>query len=569
MYKRQINISGWKIGDNSANDTFEGNMDYGNGSLVIPPYGYAIITAKNTRFYENSSLSNNAIAVYVDDDKIGNGLGNSGDMLYLMDQEGDIVDAVEWGIDYTEISGTPVELVDEGYSIGRYNGVDTDNSSMDFYMSIPTPASTNIPIKEMLKISDYPLFIAKPSINSQFSLPFIVNVSISNLTSYENSFLKIYVVGENNSSYPASQTWNGKEWVYSNLYSINITADRYGNYFRWIPLRLNREYQEYKKHVEYNQSGFIKVKLRREDGYIIETSRVIYFLDMDNSTSNGVPGGCIVGLLPENLSGILYIRNETDILTGCYLVENNNIDEGFPSNMGYYKLFSPIGDGYKIYLDDTLLYSNISIRQGFYNLRLNISKTEFFTDIGKPCDIPVILENTGNFNDTFQIDIDSSDYSWVAYVDSFSINISSKESIILPVHVIPSGNLRYKNRNTSISLTVNSINDIAIVSSIKFDVYIKSPDLNITGLKFFDENNVECSQCGEGDIIRIKAYLRNQGLENASNVTVYFYYDLIDDNYLIGIKQYESIGKYQKYPSVIWDTHNVNKGEHKLSLIHI
>ncbi len=557
---RSINISGWIIGDNSANDSIEGDIVHGNGSLVIPAYGYAVITSKDTKVYENFSLPSNAIAIYVDDNSIGNGLGNNGDMLYLMDENKSIIDTVEWGIDYTEIPGSPVKLVDEGYSIGRYS--DTGNSSIDFYKSIPTPASSNIPVDEVIKISSYPLFIAKASIGNQYSIPFIVNVSISNLRSYENSSLKIYITGENSSGYPASQTWNGEEWVYSNLYAINITADEYGSYSRWIPLRLNKEYQEYKKHVENNQSGFINVKLKREDGSILEVKHKIYFLDMDNSTSNGISGGFTVGLLSENISGILFIRNETDILTGCYPVEYNGIEEGFPSIEGYYKISSPIGEGYKIYLDDKLIYSNVSIRQGSYNLKLDISKTDFFIGIGESCDIPIILENTGDFNDTYHIDIKNTADNWVVYVNSFNINLSSHKSIILPIHIIPSDDLKYD--NSSISVTINSVNDISIVSSIKFNVYIKAPDLTITRLKIYDENGKECIQFGEGEVIRIKAFLRNQGLEDASDVNIYFYYDMIDNNHIIGVKHYDSIGRYQKYPSIKWDTHNIVNGYHTI-----
>jgi hypothetical protein len=91
---QSINVSGWRITDNSAEDFLEGDSDNGNGATVIPPYGYAIIADHGTEIYENFFIPNNTIRLYVDDSSIGNGLSNSEDKLILKNSTGNAIDAV-------------------------------------------------------------------------------------------------------------------------------------------------------------------------------------------------------------------------------------------------------------------------------------------------------------------------------------------------------------------------------------------------------------------------------------------------------------------------------------------
>ena len=126
-----INVSGWNITDNYACDFLEGDNDHGNGTTRIPPHGYAIIADRGTRIYENFSVNSTAIRLYVDDSSIGNGLGNEKDRLILENSNGGQVDAVEWGYNYTEVPGTPIDLVDEGHSLARNNDSDANNSFID------------------------------------------------------------------------------------------------------------------------------------------------------------------------------------------------------------------------------------------------------------------------------------------------------------------------------------------------------------------------------------------------------------------------------------------------------
>ncbi|MEK6876145.1 MAG: lamin tail domain-containing protein, partial [Nanoarchaeota archaeon] len=75
---RDVNVSGWSIGDDNDNDTIEGGL-YNNEGAIIPAFGYAIITDDATRVYNNFNVSNDAVRLYVNDSSIGSfGLKNDG-----------------------------------------------------------------------------------------------------------------------------------------------------------------------------------------------------------------------------------------------------------------------------------------------------------------------------------------------------------------------------------------------------------------------------------------------------------------------------------------------------------
>lgn len=77
-----VNVSSWVMGDDSGNDTLQGGLYNGEGT-IMEPFGFAIITDDNTRVYNNFNVSPDAIKLYVDDSSIGNGLLNDGETIYL------------------------------------------------------------------------------------------------------------------------------------------------------------------------------------------------------------------------------------------------------------------------------------------------------------------------------------------------------------------------------------------------------------------------------------------------------------------------------------------------------
>jgi phosphatidylserine/phosphatidylglycerophosphate/cardiolipin synthase-like enzyme len=83
----------------------------------------------------------------------------------------------------------------------------------------------------------------------------------------------------------------------------------------------------------------------------------------------------------------------------------------------------------------------------------------------------------------------------------------------------------------------------------------------------YKESGENITIFGEAEIIRIKAFMKNIGNENSTNTDVFFYSDSLDDSNLIGIKNYDTVSKYQKYPSVIWDTSGITPGQHDILVL--
>jgi len=91
-----INVNNWSIGDDQGNYTIEGGL-YDKEGTVIEPFGYAIITSEATRVYNNFNVSDDAMKLYVADGRIANrGLKNSGETIYLYDNNGNLIDKREY-----------------------------------------------------------------------------------------------------------------------------------------------------------------------------------------------------------------------------------------------------------------------------------------------------------------------------------------------------------------------------------------------------------------------------------------------------------------------------------------
>ena len=571
---QSINVSEWSITDNFSEDFLEGDSDHGNGSTIIPPYGYAIIADHGTSIYENYSISNTTIKLYVDDLSIGNGLGNSNDKLILKNSNGTTIDAMEWGEDFIDVPGYPAALVDVNHSLCRYQNTDTNDSSVDFYDGVvPTPGSENtIVINSYLDIDLYPVYIPKIHNNSDYSIPFSIKINMTNFSSHQNYEIKAYVLGNETSNFPSTQIWYDESWQYS-YYYFNITTDENGNFSDWLNLRFKKSYQEYQKHIENNNSAYLFVKIKNNN-ISREISKKIYLLDLDESTVNGTTGGYAVGIARQNNTILdkktVIIKNNTNSITGIYATEDNNIDETFPSEPGYYKLPSPAGTNYSIhFLEDngSILHiiSNVTINQGDYDVDIYCPTTYYLVRKTETLDIAVSVENYGDFNDSFMLTIDDATAGWAATLDNTTLHLKLRDVNYTTLHVIPCQN--YECRVAFITLSATSQSDISKKDTITFEIELLGPDLNITKIKCLDEEKKENTTFGEGRIINIKAFVKNKGNENATDVNVTFYYDTKDNDHLIGTKQYDSISKYQKYPSVDWDTTDVPIGNHTIFVV--
>ena len=91
-------------------------------------------------------------------------------------------------------------------------------------------------------------------------------------------------------------------------------------------------------------------------------------------------------------------------------------------------------------------------------------------------------------------------------------------------------------------------------------------DIVVRWTKVMDENKNEVKEIGEGEIVWIKASVKNDGEEISHPFNVSFYLDFVDEDNLIGKKHYESINKY-RYPRVKWDTKNLEEGKHSIIVI--
>jgi phosphatidylserine/phosphatidylglycerophosphate/cardiolipin synthase-like enzyme len=571
-----INISDWSITDNFSEDFIEGDSDHGNGTTIIPSHGYAIITDHGTKAYENYSIANNVIRLYIDDLSIGNGLGNSKDKIILKNKTGTIIDAIEWGEDYTDVPGAPANLVQENSSLARYDNIDTNNTNNDFFESTnPTPGSKNQHATEpKLEIETYPRYISKIENNSEYSIPFAIRVNISNYASNETYQLKTYLTRNISGRWPASQTWDEDTWTYSDRYTHSIHTDRNGNWTDWVYLRFKKDYVEYQNNIKRNNVAYINVKIKKEDNSTNEISKQIHLLDMDSSTSNGTIGGYIIGTAEDNNTflenKIILVENKSNETTGIYLTENNEIDEGLISKPGYYKITSPVSSENTIkFIDEEgkeiHTIANVTVEQGKYKVSISSPDSFYFVKLHNTVDIPLTVENTGDFNDNITISVDQTSNNWEATLDQEKISLNPKSTKNVNLHVAPPEINEYI--TSSITISVTSEKDPGETDEITIDFEILGPDLTIKTIKIYDESKNQSAVFGHGEIIKIKAFLKNLGNENATDVNVKFYYDKTDMNHFIGSKNYELVSKYQKYPSVEWDTKDAAPGDHTIFVI--
>jgi phosphatidylserine/phosphatidylglycerophosphate/cardiolipin synthase-like enzyme len=571
-----VNVSGYSITDNYSNDLIEADFDHSNGTTIIPPYGYGLIVDHGTKIYENYSISNNTIKLYVHDSSIGNGLGNNQDKLILKNITGVEIDNIEWGYDYPDVSGMPATLVDKGHSLARYKNIDTNDTSNDFYEGIiPTPGTKNLFIQsQSINIDLYPLFIAKIQNNSMYSLPFAIKINISNYEPNKNYQIKSYVVGDILSRYPATQTWDTKSWIYSDRYTLNITTDDNGNWSGWTYLRFNKDYTEYQTNIKHNCSAYLNLKIKKEDNSTDEISKKVYLLDMDDSTSNATKGGYIAGKIENNNTflenKIIFIENKTNIITGIYFTEDNKIDENFVLRPGYFKITSPVDTNYSIKVteqNNSIIQNikNISVKQGKYGVDIYCSKLFYLIRKNEDLDITLSIENTGDFSDIIDVSISQITDDWYAALEKDKISLNSKGKCNINLHVEPCQENGCK--TGSITIHVNSEKDIGETSEITLKFEIFAPDLTINTIKNYNEKDEESNIFRQGETIKIKAFLKNIGNENATDVDVMFYYDYIDKEHYIGSKNYDSVSKYQKYPSIQWDTIDVAEGSHRIIVI--
>lgn len=128
--EQPVPLAGWQIADNRAADPLP--------DVTIAPGGFLVVAGE--RFLELFPAYAGPLVTVA---SIGNGLGNSGDRVQLIDAGGTVVDALSYGDD-AGILDPPVPPVAAGHSLERVPaGVDTDAASD--WADQPAPSPGGLP----------------------------------------------------------------------------------------------------------------------------------------------------------------------------------------------------------------------------------------------------------------------------------------------------------------------------------------------------------------------------------------------------------------------------------------
>lgn len=562
---KSINLSGWKITDNFATDYIAPANS--SKSSTIPPYTFVIITDQDTELIIPED--DNIIHFMVDDKSIGNGLGNTNDYILLIDKNGTIVDTIKWGFNYSIIPEEPLPIPTKGNTFIRIRNTSSQNSILDFVeTTTPTLGRLNIYTgPRSIKIQNAQQYLPKITKNEQFSIPFAINITLENLSRNTSFEIKTFITSV--TSNPSSQTWTGEKWQYSDRYTHNVTTDESGYWQGWIYLRFAKNYQAYQKHIQHNETCNINVRIRHDD-LILDTYTPAYLLDLDNSTSNGILGGYLIGKTKENHT--LLLEDEYNNLQSCYVSQPNNVEDFDPVIDGYYKLSAPVGSNYTLYLinksgNKKIIKSNISIVHGINNFDIKTKESSFDLDNRKPFATNITLENTGDLKDTYLLSIIDYSPGFNVTLKNNTITINPGEKQNITIFINPSSIRLYDLHYGLTTIKVISKNDPLIRKIYKFSCRIHEPDLTIPQIKSYDMNGLETNIIYQGHIVRVKAFFRNHGTIEACNATVSYFLNNVEPENLLETITYDNIDRYQKYPSLYLDTKHVPPGKHTIYVV--
>lgn len=160
-----INVSGWSIGDNADNDSIEGGL-YNKEGTIIAPLGFAIVTADATRAYNNFNASSDAVKLYSNDNSIGNGLSNSEDVIYIYDNNNNLIDKKEY------------HSTTEGFSWAFANN--------SLHQSSPTPGFANDAVS--YENCDYQVNVILPKSIFDSSSEFLFKMAASRIKGMPTNF---------------------------------------------------------------------------------------------------------------------------------------------------------------------------------------------------------------------------------------------------------------------------------------------------------------------------------------------------------------------------------------------
>ena len=158
-----VDITGWRLADNHSTDDLISDFSW----LGVGEYG--VILEQDYSGCFDSVFPDEVNFIYVDDNSIGNGLGNTTDMVQIINAEGDTISIVSWTSGITH--GHSLEKVVPEY----------DNLSGNWRVSIAplgTPGSENSVASHLIDIGVDSLWIAPE--HPDDGEPFEIMASITN-----------------------------------------------------------------------------------------------------------------------------------------------------------------------------------------------------------------------------------------------------------------------------------------------------------------------------------------------------------------------------------------------------
>ncbi|HRY62684.1 MAG TPA: DNRLRE domain-containing protein [Candidatus Paceibacterota bacterium] len=153
-----IDLLGWKICDNGGCDTL--------GSYTLPSRSFAVVTPNTSNFDTYWTLAPGAIKITLPNTNIGgNGLGNTGDRIYIQNASSTAVDGISYGTDVSQLN-PPVSTGGLGSSLARIiKGYDFNVADDWITNSTPNPGTNpGSDSKEIMRFTDYGTEVAASSV---------------------------------------------------------------------------------------------------------------------------------------------------------------------------------------------------------------------------------------------------------------------------------------------------------------------------------------------------------------------------------------------------------------------
>jgi phosphatidylserine/phosphatidylglycerophosphate/cardiolipin synthase-like enzyme len=189
--------------------------------------------------------------------------------------------------------------------------------------------------------------------------------------------------------------------------------------------------------------------------------------------------------------------------------------------------------------------------EDIFGFELNYYTHTLYVNTSEQAIFNINISNTGEKQLDIQINVSELTPGWALELSetSFELTKDSTNNIILTI-TAPS-DLSFGNE-LNMNLTISATN-FPFNRSLSFKVIIPAVDLEVTELSL--EGSTTLTEVFQGEVVQLKAKVDNSGLVDGGAFSVGFYYNKIETQYLIGVKEYDYIyTTSNKYPSLYWDT---------------